>query len=49
MINPYLNDSDLQQLKGMQHSKQGMWKRYHLSIEGIQKGHLLHEKLYIKG
>ena len=40
---------DLQQLKGMQSSKQGMWKGYHLSIEGIQKGYLFHEKWYIKG
>ena len=29
----------LQQLKGMQSSKQGMWKGYHLSIEGLQKGY----------
>ena len=27
----------LQQLKGMQSSKLGMWKGYHLSIEGITK------------
>ena len=35
----------LQQLKGMQNSKQGMWKGYHLSIEaGIRKGYLFREK-----
>ena len=28
----------LQQLKGMQSSKQGMWKGYHLSIGGVKKG-----------
>ena len=32
----------LQQLKGLQISKQGMWKGYHFSTEGIRKG-------YIKG
>ena len=40
---------DLQQLKGMQSSKQDLWKRYHLSIEGMQKRHLFCEKWYIKG
>ena len=39
----------IQQLKGMQSSKQGMWKEYHLSIEGIQKGYLFRDKWYIKG
>ena len=39
----------LQQLKGMQSSKQGMWKGYHLSIEGIRKGYLFRKKWYIKG
>ena len=29
-----------EQLKGMESSKLGMWKRYHLSIEGIRKGYL---------
>ena len=33
----------------MQSSKQGMWKGYHLSIKGIQKGYLFREKWYIKG
>ena len=28
----------LQQIQRMQSSKQGMWKGFHLSIEGIQKG-----------
>ena len=38
----------LQQLKGMQSSKQGMWKGYwyHLTIEGVRKGYLFRE---IKG
>ena len=39
----------LQQLRGMQSSKQGMWKGYYLSIEGVRKGYLLSEKWYIKG
>ena len=38
-----------QQLKGMQSSKQGMWKGYYLSIERIWKGYLFHEKWYKKG
>ena len=33
----------------MQSSKQGMWKGYHLSIEGIRKGYLFREKWNIKG
>ena len=33
----------LQQLKGMQSSKQDMWKRYDLSIESIRKGYLFRE------
>ena len=32
----------------MQTSKQSLWKGYHLSIEGIQKGYLFREKWYIK-
>ena len=28
----------------MQSSKQGMWKGYHLSIEGVRKGYLFREK-----
>ena len=36
----------LQQLKGMQSSKRGTWKRYHLSL--YTKG-LIREKWYIKG
>ena len=39
----------LQQLKGMQSSKQGMLKRYHFSIKGIRKGNLFREKWFIKG
>ena len=39
----------LQHLKGMQSSQQGMWKGYHLLIEGIRKGYLFREKWYIKG
>ena len=33
----------------MQRYKQGMWKGYHLSIEGIRKGDFFREKWYIKG
>ena len=33
----------------MQISKQGMWKGYHSPIEGVRKGHLFHEKWYMKG
>ena len=32
------------QLKGMQTSKQGMWKGHHFSIEGIRKRYLFREK-----
>ena len=39
----------LQQLKGMQSSKQVMCKGYYLSIEGVRKGYLFREKWYIKG
>ena len=39
----------LQQVKGMQSSKQGMWKGYHLSIEGTRKGYRFREKWYTKG
>ena len=39
----------LQQLKGMQNSKQGMCKGYYLSLEGIRKEYLFREKWYIKG
>ena len=41
VIDSYLKDSafNLQQLKGM----------YHLLVEGIPKGYLFGEKLYIKG
>ena len=38
----------LQQLQGMQSSKQGMRKGYHLSIEGVRKGYHFREKWYIK-
>ena len=30
--------------KGMQISKFGMWKGFHLSIEGIRKGYLVRQK-----
>ena len=33
----------------MQSSKLGMWKRYHVYIEGMQKGNLFCQKRYIKG
>ena len=39
----------LQLLKGMQSSILGVWKGYHLSIEGIRKGGLVCQKRYIKG
>ena len=39
----------LQQLKGIQSSKRGMCKAYHLSKEGIWKGYLFREKWYING
>ena len=43
MLIPILKKVHLRQLKGMQSSKQStfMWKGYHLSIEGIQKGNFL--------
>ena len=34
----------LQQLKGMQSSKQGMGKGYHLSMEDIRKRYLFRKK-----
>ena len=37
----------LQQSKGMQSSKRGMWKGYHLSIEGIQKDSFFVKKWHI--
>ena len=49
VIDSYLKTVHLQQLKGMQSSKQGMWKGYHLSIEGIRKGYFFRENWYIKG
>ena len=39
----------VQQLKGIQSSKLGMGKGYHLSVKGIQKGDLFCQKWYIKG
>ena len=35
----------IQQFKGMQSSKQCLWKGYHFSIEGIRKGYLVHGKM----
>ena len=35
----------IQQFKGMQSSKQGLWKGNLLSIEGIRKGYLVHGKM----
>ena len=46
MIDSYLKEQ--QQLKGMQSSKQGMCKGYHLSIEGIRRGYFFVKKWYIK-
>ena len=39
----------LQQLRGVQSFKQGVWKGYHLSIWGIRKGYLFYQKWLIKG
>ena len=39
----------LQQLKGTQSSELGLWKWYHLSIEGIRKGDFFCRKWYIRG
>ena len=39
----------LQQFTGMQSSKQGIWKGYHLSIERIRKGYLFRENVIEKG
>ena len=36
-------------LKGMQSSKQDMWKGYHLSKKDIRKENLFREKWYIEG
>ena len=44
------NDSAFTAVKrDQQSSKQGMWKRYHLLREDIQKGYLFREYWYIKG
>ena len=49
VIDSYLKDSAFTAVKGMQSSKQGMWKGYHLSIDGIRKEYLFLEKWYKKG
>ena len=38
----------LQQMKGMQSSKLGMWKGYHLPMEGVWKRHLFCQKMVYK-
>ena len=48
-IHDMLKTVHLQLLKGMQSSILGVWKGYHLSIEGIRKGELFCQKRYIKG
>ena len=52
-IHDMLKTVYLQLLKGMQSSILGVWKGYHLSIEGIRKGELFGElfcqKRYIEG
>ena len=48
MIGSYLKDDAFTAVKGMQSSKQGMWKGYHLSIEGVLKGYLFREKMVYK-
>ena len=48
-IHDMLKTMHLQLLKGMQSSILGVWKGYHLSIEGIRKGERFCQKRYIKG
>ena len=48
-IHDILKKVHLQLLKGMQSSILGVWKGYHLSIEGIRKGERFCQKRYIKG
>ena len=48
-IHDILKKVHVQLLKGMQSSILGVWKGYHLSIEGIRKGKLFCQKRYIKG
>ena len=48
-IHDILKTMHLQLLKGMQSSILGVWKGYHLSIEGIRKGERFCQKRYIKG
>ena len=48
-IHDILKKVHLQLLRGMQSSILGVWKGYHLSIEGIRKGGLFCQKRYIKG
>ena len=48
-IHDMLKTMHLQLLKGMQSSILGVWKGYHLSIEGIRKGERFCQKPYIKG
>ena len=48
VIDSYLNDNVFtEQLKGMQSSKQSIWKGYHLSVE--DRRYSFREKWYIKG
>ena len=44
-----INTIHLQQLKGMQSSKLGLWKGYIFSIESIRKWYVFCQKWYIKG
>ena len=48
-IHDMLKTMHVQLLKGMQSSILGVWKGYHLSIEGIRKGERFCQKRYIKG
>ena len=48
-IHDMLKTMHLQLLKGMQSSILGVWKGYHLSIEGIRKGKRFCQKRYVKG
>ena len=44
-----LKTVNLKLLKGMLSSKLGMWKGYHLPMEGIRNGEFFCHKRYIKG
>ena len=43
VIDSYLQDNAFTEVKGEASFKQGMWKGYYLSIEGVRKGCLFRE------